>query len=171
MQIASAKQHTPTRVLCEILVRCLTTHLHGAPRKQTHEAGEGEVAFDTTLSVDASFFGCSSQTNGFVVRDDTRKEIVWFFVELSASLIFWLVRPLLFAIIFQVSLSVHTIDLAMSLAPLKRTKPCDVHTGFQSAYNNVTTDLLNTFRTQLTSYPMYSIVVAGCSTIHFLIAK
>ncbi|KAG5636517.1 hypothetical protein H0H81_007743 [Sphagnurus paluster] len=86
-------------------------------------------------------------TQGFVVRDDKRKEII---------------------VAFRGTLEVIDVlvDLQIVLTPLKSAGITDVgsarvHTGFLFAYNVVANDVLNLVKGQLTAHPDYSLVVTG----------
>ncbi|KAG5653045.1 hypothetical protein H0H81_002562 [Sphagnurus paluster] len=86
-------------------------------------------------------------TQGFVVRDDKRKD---------------------FILAFRGTLEVIDVlvDLQIVLTPLKSAGITDagsarVHAGFLFAYNVVANDLLNLVKGQATAYPGYSLVVTG----------
>ncbi|KAL0956990.1 hypothetical protein HGRIS_003090 [Hohenbuehelia grisea] len=88
-------------------------------------------------------------TQGFVVRDDSRKEIV---------------------LAFRGSLEPIDIliDIQLLLTPLRSPGISNVggawvHTGFQKAYNFVDTQVHRMMATQLAANPSYSIVVTGHS--------
>ncbi|KAF5386020.1 hypothetical protein D9615_002529 [Tricholomella constricta] len=90
-----------------------------------------------------------SGTQGFIVRDDARKEIV---------------------VAFRGSLEVidALIDLHIIMSPLKSTGISNVgdayvHTGFQYAYNVVANEVLAAVKGQLAAYPGYSVVTTGHS--------
>jgi len=88
-------------------------------------------------------------TQGFVVRDDNRKEIIVAFrgtLEIADAL----------------------VDLLVIMTPLETTGVVDVgdskvHTGFLFAYSVIASIVLNTIKAQLSAYPFYKIVVAGRS--------
>ncbi|KAF9556708.1 alpha/beta-hydrolase [Agrocybe pediades] len=90
-----------------------------------------------------------SWTQGLVVRDDSRKEIVVAFrgtMELGDAF----------------------VDLQIIMQPLKSTGltsvgDSKVHTGFQFAYNVVADTVLKEVKAQISSYPSYKVVVAGHS--------
>ncbi|KAF9461268.1 Alpha/Beta hydrolase protein [Collybia nuda] len=91
----------------------------------------------------------NSGTQGFVVRDNERKEIV---------------------VAFRGSLEVidALVDLQIIMRPLKSTGVTGVgdayvHSGFLFAYNVVSSDVLGIVRSQLATYPGYSIVITGHS--------
>ncbi|KAG5653046.1 hypothetical protein H0H81_002563 [Sphagnurus paluster] len=88
-------------------------------------------------------------TQGFVVRDDQRKEIV---------------------VAFRGTLEVIDVlvDLQFILTPLKSTGinavgDAHVHSGFLFAYNIVANDVLSIVKGQVAAYPNYSLVVTGHS--------
>lgn len=88
-------------------------------------------------------------TDGMVVRDDRRKEIVVAFRGTS---------ELMDAI----------TDLLFVLVPLQppglvRMGQARVHAGFLSAYNAVAPDVLRIVKTQLETHPSYQIIVTGHS--------
>ncbi|KAG2016286.1 lipase [Coprinopsis cinerea AmutBmut pab1-1] len=90
-----------------------------------------------------------SGTQGYISRDDSRKEII---------------------VSFRGSMSVTDalVDLAIIMVPLKSTGitnvgDAHVHTGFQFAYNVVADDVISTVRNQYNSRSGYTIVVTGHS--------
>jgi len=92
-----------------------------------------------------SFSG--GDTNGFIARDDTRKEIV---------------------VSFQGTFSVADVatDVDLFLTPFVSpgiSESFEVHSGFLSAYNDVADDILSTVKAQYAKYSSYSIVVTGHS--------
>lgn len=91
----------------------------------------------------------TSGTQGFVARDDKRKEIV---------------------LAFRGSLEVKDafVDILIIMTPLKATGVSNVgdayvHTGFQYAYNVVGKTVLDLVKAQVAAYPSYNIVVTGHS--------
>ncbi|PPQ90550.1 hypothetical protein CVT25_015864 [Psilocybe cyanescens] len=90
-----------------------------------------------------------SGTQGFVARDDSRKEIV---------------------IAFRGTLELKDafVDLQIIMKPLQSTGLTNVgsayvHTGFLYAYNVVASTVLKTVKAQAAAYPSYTIVVTGHS--------
>ncbi|KAF5328718.1 hypothetical protein D9619_011731 [Psilocybe cf. subviscida] len=90
-----------------------------------------------------------SGTQGFVVRDDSRKEIV---VALRGTM----------------ELKDAFIDAQIIQVPLKSTGLANVgdsyvHIGFLYAYNVVASSVLRTVKAQKAAYPSYTIIVTGHS--------
>ncbi|KAF8160627.1 Alpha/Beta hydrolase protein [Crassisporium funariophilum] len=88
-------------------------------------------------------------TQGFVVRDDNRKEII---------------------VAFRGTLEVVDafVDLHIIMKPLQTIGVTNVgdsyvHTGFLFAYNVVASTVLSAVKSQLASYPSYKVVVTGHS--------
>ncbi|KAF9482264.1 alpha/beta-hydrolase [Pholiota conissans] len=90
-----------------------------------------------------------SATQGFVVRDDSRKEII---------------------VAFRGTLEIADafVDLQILFTPLKSTGlsgfgDAQVHTGFLFAYNVVASTVLSTVKAQAAAYPSYKIIATGHS--------
>ncbi|KAJ7183672.1 alpha/beta-hydrolase [Mycena filopes] len=86
-------------------------------------------------------------TQGFVARDDSRKEIV---VSFRGSF----------------SLADVATDVDLFLVPFVSpglTETFNVHSGFLDAYNDVAVDVETTVKAQLKKFPTYTIVVTGHS--------
>jgi len=88
-------------------------------------------------------------TEGFVVRDDNREEII---------------------VAFEGTHDLEDLitDLQIPMTPLRAIGVVDVgdsavHTGFLSAYNLVASTVLSTIEVQVACYPSYKIVVTGHS--------
>ncbi|KAJ6455264.1 Alpha/Beta hydrolase protein [Mycena vitilis] len=92
-----------------------------------------------------SFSG--GDTNGFIARDDTRKEIV---VSFRGT--------------FSVADAVTDVDLFLTpfVSP-GISKSFEVHSGFLDAYNDVADTVLSTVEDQVTKFPTYAVVVTGHS--------
>ncbi|KAH9484947.1 putative feruloyl esterase A [Psilocybe cubensis] len=91
-----------------------------------------------------------SGTQGFVARDDSRKEIVIAFRGTG-------------------ELKDAFVDLQIIMKPLQITglttsvSGAQAHTGFQYAYNVAASTVLKTVKAQAAAYPTYTIVVTGHS--------
>jgi len=97
----------------------------------------------------ASFNHLITDTNGFIARDNKRKEIV---VAFRGS---------------QQLLDIIT-DFSISLVPLESpgmsgVGHARVHVGFLTAYNSVASHVISAMRSQLAAHPDYSVVVTGHS--------
>ncbi|KAI0318750.1 alpha/beta-hydrolase [Amylostereum chailletii] len=97
----------------------------------------------------ASIFNAVTDTQGFIVRDDTRREIV---VALRGS-----TSPVDFLVDSQIALV--PIDIPGVNAP-SGTK---VHFGFQTAWNSVASEVISTVKNELDAHPGYGIVTTGHS--------
>ncbi|KAJ3500410.1 hypothetical protein NMY22_g19269 [Coprinellus aureogranulatus] len=91
----------------------------------------------------------TENTEGFITRDDKRKEII---VSLRGTF----------------SINDAITDLKLILTPLKSVGIADVgsaqvHTGFLEAYNYVASEVLSVVKSQLSSNPSYSVIVTGHS--------
>jgi len=96
-----------------------------------------------------SFYHLVTDTQGFIARDDSRKEIV---VAFRGSQ-----KP-----------SDLLIDFSLSLVPLQSPGLSDVegayvHIGFLTAYNFVASHVISVVKSQLAAYPDYTIVSTGHS--------
>lgn len=96
-----------------------------------------------------SFTDLITDTQGFIARDDTRKELV---------------------VAFRGSQQIANIftDAAIMLVPFKSPGVSDVedayaHMGFLTAYNAVASNVISVVETQLEMHPGYSIVSTGHS--------
>ncbi|KAJ7633798.1 alpha/beta-hydrolase [Mycena polygramma] len=89
----------------------------------------------------------SGDTNGFIARDDTRKEIV---VSFRGT--------------FSVADAVTDVDLFLTpfVSP-GISKSFEVHSGFLDAYNDVADTVLSTVEDQVAKFPAYTVVVTGHS--------
>ncbi|KAK7055982.1 Alpha/beta-hydrolase [Favolaschia claudopus] len=86
-------------------------------------------------------------TQGFIARDDTRKEIV---VSFRGSF----------------SLADAATDVNLFLVPFTSpgiAQSFNVHAGFLAAYNDVANVVLSTVKSQASKFPSYSVVVTGHS--------
>ncbi|KAJ7607776.1 alpha/beta-hydrolase [Mycena polygramma] len=94
-----------------------------------------------------SFAG--GDTNGFIARDDNRKEIV---VSFRGT--------------FSVADAVTDVDLFLTpfVSP-GISKSFEVHSGFLDAYNDVADTVLSTVEDQVTKFPTYTVVVTGQAKI------
>jgi len=153
--------------LCALLTFAPLVAL-GAPLKNTRqEAGISQAVFDDlTLYAEYSSavyqFFCPSPlgntlveefdidgTQGFVVRDDTRQEIV---VAFQGSL-----EPV--DIITDIQLLLTPLDIP----DVTGVGEARVHTGFQKAYNAVANEVLALVEQQLDENPTFRVVVTGHS--------
>ncbi|ETW78686.1 Lipase, class 3 [Heterobasidion irregulare TC 32-1] len=97
----------------------------------------------------AQFNDFITDTQGFVARDDTRKEIV---VALRGS-----TSPTDFVV--DASLTLEMFQVPGTFPPIGTT----VHSGFQNAWNSVASQVISSVRSQLVSHPGYTIVTSGHS--------
>ncbi|KAJ6522281.1 Alpha/Beta hydrolase protein [Mycena capillaripes] len=89
----------------------------------------------------------AGDTQGFIARDDDRKEIV---VSFRGSF----------------SLADAATDVDLFLVPFVSpgiTKSFNVHSGFLAAYNDVANIVLTTVEAQVAKFPKYNVVVTGHS--------
>ncbi|KAJ7623873.1 alpha/beta-hydrolase [Mycena polygramma] len=89
----------------------------------------------------------AGDTQGFIARDDSRKEIV---VSFRGSF----------------SLADAVTDVDLFLTPFVSpgiSKSFEVHSGFLDAYNDVADTVLSTVKAQVAKFPAYTVVVTGHS--------
>jgi len=156
-------------VSLSLLFTAVAQSVFAAPLLASRQAGGIDQATFDQLTRYAKFssatyqlFGCPrpvkttlvkefdrSGTQGFVTRDDKRKELI---------------------VAFRGSLSPRDfiVDLAIILKPLETVGVAaiggaEAHTGFQFAYNAVAGEVLDTVRKEMAARPDYKIVVTGHS--------
>ncbi|KAH6897607.1 lipase [Coprinopsis sp. MPI-PUGE-AT-0042] len=152
-----------------LLFTALAQSVFAAPLLTTRQSGGIDQATFDQLERYAKFssatyqlFGCPrpvkttlvkefdrSGTQGFITRDDSRKELI---VAFRGSL-----SPVDFI-----------VDLAIILKPLETVGVtaiggAEAHTGFQFAYNAVADEVLDTVRKEMAARPDFKIVVTGHS--------
>ncbi|KAJ8518003.1 hypothetical protein ONZ45_g4878 [Pleurotus djamor] len=88
-------------------------------------------------------------TQGFVVRDDDRKEIILAFrgsMEIA-----------------DILTNIQILLTPLRVAGVNNVGGATVHTGFQKAYNVVHDEVMSYMKTQIDRYPSYKLVVTGHS--------
>ncbi|KAF9529909.1 alpha/beta-hydrolase [Crepidotus variabilis] len=93
--------------------------------------------------------GLATDTQGFIARDDTRKEIV---VALRGS-------SSITDFITDATIALTSYSSPGASAPAGTL----VHTGFQTAWNSVASSVISSIKSQLAAHPDYSIVTSGHS--------
>lgn len=104
-------------------------------------------------------------TQGFVARDDARKEIIVAFRG-SFEIVDILIGTFGFVDPSNISKHGHCVDIQIILTPLStpgvsNVGSAHVHTGFQKAYNFVTDEVQSLMKSQIDAYPSYKLVVTG----------
>jgi len=97
----------------------------------------------------SSFSELFTDTQGFVSRDDSRKEIV---VSFRGS-----------AQIPDFFTDLAIIQVPLTSTGIKNIGDAYVHSGFLNAYNSVSSAVISTVRGQLASHPGYTVISTGHS--------